>query len=471
MRDGVVFERDAAGVGVDFDDRRVHGIAPGHGRRLPIGDLLEPSLDAGRSRVIPSRPRGLRDAGQAQRRAGHADNPDPALAQFEIGGRAFEQVGGDRENLVPQFRARLMYRGAGGHGAAARHRAEADRDRGGIGKGQHDILGLHLPQIGDDLREDRLHALALRSGAAGDINLARGVDAHKGALEGADTGAFDVAADTEPEIAAVGARLGLAAAKSVDAADRVERLLQRPGVIAAVINDRLAIAVRNPDAVGHLLGGDHVTAANFGGFETEGARDQIDTALHREGRFRAAGAAIGRVRHLVGHDNAAPGGQILDLVRPGQMHGGVVGDPGADRVPGAAIDEIIVADRENMAVIVKADLDIVPLVARMRRAHQMLATVLDPAHRAAEAVREEGDQEVFGVDMALAAKAAADVKRDAAHLCLRQAEQRGCLAPHPMHNLGRGPDRRRVGARVVSADDAAAFHRHGSVAVVIEATL
>src|SRR5205085_3208585 len=163
---------------------------------------------------------------------------------------------------------------------------------------------LHLPQIRDDLREDRLHALALRSGAAGDINLARGIDAHKGALEWADTGAFDVAADAEPEIAAAGARLGLAAAEAVDAADRVERLLQRPGVIAAVINDRLAIAVRNPDAVGHLLGGDHVTAANFGGIESEGGRDQIDTAPHRQGRFRAARPAIGRARHRVRHPHA-----------------------------------------------------------------------------------------------------------------------------------------------------------------------
>ena len=201
------------------------------------------------------------------------------------------------------------------------------------------------------------------------------------------------------------------------------------------------------------------------------ARHQVDGPLHREGGFRPAGAAIGRVRHLVGDDDPARGRQVLDLVGAGQVDGGVVGDAGPDRVPGAAIDDVVVADREDMAVIVKADLDIVPLVARMGRAHQVLAALLDPAHRPAEPAREERDQQVLGVDMALAAKAAADIERDAAHPRLGQAEQRGGLAPHPMHHLGRGPDRRRVGARIVGADDAAALHRHGGVAVVIEAAL
>ena len=100
---------------------------------------------------------------------------------------------------------------------------------------------------------------------------------------------------------------------------------------------------------------------------------------------------------------------------------------------------------------------------------QVLAPLFDPAHRPAKFARQKRHQQVFGIDMALAAEAAADIERDAAHPRLGQPQQRGGFAAHPMNHLGRGPDRRRVGARIVGADDAAALHRHGGVAVVIEA--
>ncbi len=63
------------------------------------------------------------------------------------------------------------------------------------------------------------------------------------------------------------------------------------------------------------------------------------------------------------------------------MGRGVVGDTGPDRVPGAAIDNEIIAQREDTAVLVKADFDLVQLIARMRRAQKMLVPVLEPAHR------------------------------------------------------------------------------------------
>ena len=471
MRDRIILDRDPTGVAIDLNNSGMHGIAPGYGRGLPIGDLFEAGLDPGRARVLPARPRRLRDLDQAQRRTGHADHADTALAQFEVRRRALQHVRGDRENLVAQFRARLMHRRRGGDCAAARHRAKADRDRGGVGEGQYDVFGLHLPQIGDDLGKDRFHALALRSGAAGDVDLAGGVDTHKRALERADPGALDVAANTEAEIAALAAHFCLTPSEGFDPADRVERLLQCAGIIAAVIDDRLAIAVRDAYPIWHLIGADHIAAAHLGGLQAQGARHEIYRTFHREGSFRAAGAAIGRIRHLVGDGNLSRSSQILDLVRAGQVHRGVVGDAGADRVPGAAIDEVIVADREDAAVIVEADFDIMKLVARMGGAHQMFAALLDPAHRATEPMSEKRDQQILGIDVALAAEAAADIERDAAHPRLRQAEQRGGLAPYPMHDLGRGPDRRGVGARIVGADDAAAFHRHRGVAVVIEAPL
>ena len=132
------------------------------------------------------------------------------------------------------------------------------------------------------------------------------------------------------------------------------------------------------------------------------AGDQVDRPLHRERGFRAAGAAIGRVRHLVGGGDPRVDGEVVDLVGPGQMHRGVVGDAGADRIPGAAIDDEAVAEREDAAVVVEADLDVVDLVARMAGAHEMLAPVLDPAHRPFTSARQERNQQVLGIDVALA---------------------------------------------------------------------
>jgi hypothetical protein len=88
----------------------------------------------------------------------------------------------------------------------------------------------------------------------------------------------------------------------------------------------------------------------------------------------------------------------------------------------------------------------------------MLAAVFDPLHRPSQPAREEGDQQVFRINMPLEPEAPADVESDAAHPRLGKAQHRGRLAAHPVHDLGRRPDRHRIRARVVGADHAAAFH-------------
>jgi len=59
---------------------------------------------------------------------------------------------------------------------------------------------------------------------------------------------------------------------------------------------------------------------------------------------------------------------MIDLVGAGQMRGGVVGDARPDRIPCAAIDREIIAQRQESAIVVKADFNIVQLIARVRRA-------------------------------------------------------------------------------------------------------
>ena len=268
---------------------------------------------------------------------------------------------------------------------------------------------------------------------------------------------------------AVLTRGALTPAECVDATDRGQRLAQRALIVAAVVDDRLAVAIGNAGAIRHLVGADHVAQANVGGLEAARGGDEIDDPLHRKGRFRTTGAPIRRVRNLVGGGDPGADRQRIDLVGTGQMDGGVVDNAGADRIPGAAIDDEIIAQREDAAVVVEADLDIVDLVARMARAHQVLAAVLDPLHRPPQPARQEWDQQVLRIDVPLEAEAAADVEGDAADARFRHLQHRSRLAPHPMHDLGRRPDRHRIGARVMEADDAAAFHGRRGVAVMMKA--
>ena len=123
------------------------------------------------------------------------------------------------------------------------------------------------------------------------------------------------------------------------------------------------------------------------------------------------------------------------------MRGGVVRHAAPDRVPCAAIEDEIVAQSQDLAVTVKADLDLVQLVARMGRALEVLLAVLDPAHRPAEPARQKRDYQILGVDVTLEPEPATNVERQTPHTRFRQAQDRGNLPAHPMHDLGRRPDR------------------------------
>ena len=161
--------------------------------------------------MIPAGARGLGDARQRDLVAGHADDADRAVAQLEIARRAFQHVGGDGEGLFAQHFAGVVDRGRERSPCCG---SRSCRSRSAIAEVSASAMTtssrLDLPGVGHHLREDRLHALPLRTGAGGDIDLAGRIDAHHGALERPDAGALDVAAEAEAEIAALRARLALA---------------------------------------------------------------------------------------------------------------------------------------------------------------------------------------------------------------------------------------------------------------------
>ena len=173
--------------------------------------------------------------------------------------------------------------------------------------------------------------------------------------------------------------------------------------------------------------------------------------------FRPAGAAIGCVRHLVGGNDPRLRGEVIDAIGAGKVGDGVVHRAASDRVEGPAIDQEMVAEREDAAVIVEAHLHVVDMIAGMAGAHEMLVAVLDPFDRPSEPPRQERNQQILRIDVALDTEASADVGRNHPHARLRHAERGRDLAPH------------RLGARIVGADHAPAFHRHRGVAMMMEA--
>ena len=89
--------------------------------------------------------------------------------------------------------------------------ADALRDRRGVAGGHHDVFDAAADMVGHDLRQRRARALSLDGGAGRDRDLAVGQHAHGDALERPEARAFDVIADADAEIAALGARVGSAA--------------------------------------------------------------------------------------------------------------------------------------------------------------------------------------------------------------------------------------------------------------------
>ena len=72
--------------------------------------------------------------------------------------------------------------------------------------------------------------------------------------------------------------------------------------------------------------------------------------------------------------------------------------------------KIAIVDGEDAALAVDRGADAMELLARMIGGDQMLAPVLDPFHRPAQAHGGDADQHVFRIELAADAEAAADMR-------------------------------------------------------------
>ena len=99
------------------------------------------------------------------------------------------------------------------------------------------------------------------------------------------------------------------------------------------------------------------------------------------------------------------------------------------------------------------------MFAAVGAGNQMLATILDPAERRSELPSEPGDAQLFRLQHAFVAEAAAHVGRDHAHAALRDPEMLGDRGADHVRHLRRGMDHELVAARLPVRQHGLAFER------------
>ena len=112
------------------------------------------------------------------------------------------------------------------------------------------------------------------------------------------------------------------------------------------------------------------------------------------------------------------------------------------------------------------------MVAAVRGRDVVLTPRLHPLHRPADLLGQRGHEHVLGVEVDLRPEAAADVRRDAAHLVSGIPNTNAVISSRMMCGVcERHPDRVAARARVVCRRGAAHFHRRRDQSLVDEPLL
>jgi hypothetical protein len=219
--------------------------------------------------------------------------------------------------------------------------------------------------------------------------------------------------------------------------------------------------------VRHVLRAHHVEPADLLRLAAERVRQFVDRALDRKARPRPSDAAIGAHRRLVGRDREVARAIVGDRVGAGQVacrHRGFLIGALRPHAVGAGIDDDLRVDAEDAAVAVGMSGDACAVVAGVSAAQQMLAAVLDPAHRVPQFKGEGGHDDLFGVEPRLRPEAAADIGGDDANAAYLEAEELAQCDAHRVRRLGRGVDDDLVEPVVAIGEDAARFERRPRLA-------
>ena len=261
------------------------------------------------------------------------------------------------------------------------------------------------------------------------------------------------------------ARRAFALASTLAPAEMRQRLVEEAGEIAGIERQFLGALLVEGDGVGHLGRRDQVRAAQRDAIDAELCCDRIHHALAHEAALEAAGRAIGRGRRLVGQAEMAGGAIGADLVGAGEHAHGAPHHAGAVGAHiGALVVEEFVVDAEQAPILVHGRADAVALLARMVGRDQVLAAVLDPFHRAAEALGGDQHQNVLRIKLAAHAEAAAGVAFMQVNLRRRKPEHAHQRVLVPVRHLGGAVQLQHVMGGVVETDGAARLQRHPGMA-------
>ena len=186
--------------------------------------------------------------------------------------------------------------------------------------------------------------------------------------------------------------------------------------------------------------------------------------------LRGAGAAVSRGRALVRERTDDFGGIVLDFVGSGQTgyRQRSIHDPQRANVSTLIADDPP-THAEDGAVRLERQFKIECHLARVDAAKQVLPAILDPFDRPVEAHRGKRNQNILGINVALDAETAADIRQDASDTPFVHAEH-GCgHAPRGMRPLTRCPYGQFPADRIRARQDAAGFHRHARSSAACEA--
>src|SRR5262249_47770783 len=185
------------------------------------------------------------------------------------------------------------------HHHPARESADAVRNRRAVAGNHVHIIEVDAEIIGADLSERGLLSLSLRRRALENAYLAVGPDFDAAAFVGAEPRPFDVGgnADTQSNTLLPQPHLQLA---EIFVTDYFQRLLQAGRIIAAVVFQRIVVAVENPNAIGIFISLNKISAPDFGWIDIEFPRDAVHDFFHHIGGLRSARAAHDHSRDFVG---------------------------------------------------------------------------------------------------------------------------------------------------------------------------
>ena len=424
-----------AGLHVHVDHRGHHAEAPGDGRRDEVVGLRAARVHAlGQAGARTRRGRAV-EVTQAHASRGDAPRPDLAIDELEVLGLDLEHLGGDALQPLLKPAGGDVDGGAGRDDAAGGERTHAIGDERGVARPEDDLLGRDAEEVGHHLGHRRLQALSVRRAARIDDNIALGVDLDLRTLERPHARALDVGAEPDPAPDALHGRFRAPPAVSF-VLHQLENLLERRGEADGVVEDVRAVPVRHTAVPRLIRVLDEVAPDDLSRIEVEAPRHLVDHAVHHERRLGPAGAPIGQVEHLVGQDAFAGEVEVADRVHAPEVRGDVVGAAQRVGTADAGVEEEAVADGQDLAFRVEGRFDLVQLVAGVGGRDQVLLAVLHPAHWLADDPGDVAEQHLFGIDLDLAAEAAADVGRDHPHLPFGHADPAGDRVANYVRDLG-----------------------------------